>query len=142
MARALQKLSYGRKRKRTTKRRRKRRTHKRSRRKCSTRKRSRRPRRRFGQAPPQPQQVIRMSFIGRKKRKSSKSRRRRTSRRTKHRTRRRFGRMPNGQQIMGNFRPPAEMSTFQSYTGMGDGQTSRHLRNIDLSDRANFYSNV
>ena len=50
--------------------------------------------------------------------------------------------MVGGQQIMGNFRPAAGMTTFQGYTGAGDNQRSKHFKNIGMGDRSNFYMNV
>jgi hypothetical protein len=50
--------------------------------------------------------------------------------------------MPNTAKMMGNFHPPADMNTFQQYTGMGAYQTKNHFDGIPLSLRSNFYSNV
>ena len=49
--------------------------------------------------------------------------------------------MPNTAKMMGNFHP-ADMNTFQQYTGMGAYQTKNHFDGIPLSLRSNFYSNV
>lgn len=152
MACALQKFSYGkRKKSRKLRKRRKFSCNKFSRRmsirnlfrrRKSTKRRrrkSRRKSRRFGQAQPQ---VVRLNFLGRRSRRKHKSRRKSKSHRRRRRHSILFGRMPNGQQIMGNYRPAAQMNTYQEYLGMNDSQRATHLKNIALSDRSNFYSNV
>ncbi len=74
-------------------------------------------------------------------RRSSRRVSRRVSRRRsfgkRHRTRR-FSASPNLNRIMGNY-SPAEMNTFQEYTGAGTKQRATHFDNIPKSLRNNFY---
>jgi hypothetical protein len=43
--------------------------------------------------------------------------------------------------IMGNYRPPAEMSTFQQYIGEGPFQYNNHMAGIPVNLKSNFYEN-
>ena len=78
--------------------------------------------------------------FGSKKRVSRRVTRRVSRRRSfgkRHRTRR-FSASPNLNRIMGNY-SPAEMNTFQEYTGAGTKQRATHFDNIPKSLRNNFY---
>ncbi len=44
--------------------------------------------------------------------------------------------------MMGNFRPSAEMSLAQSTTGMSAPQMMQHVGGISKSDLSNFYTNI
>ena len=78
-----------------------------------------------------------------KRRRKSKSKRRRRKSSSKRRRRKRsFGKMPGLVNIMGNYRPPNKMNTFQQYTGMSAPQMMKHMDNVLKSDRANFYTSV
>ena len=82
----------------------------------------------------------------RKSRKGSRRHRKSFWKRFLSRRKSRFGHgvsanMPNTAKMMGNF-SPAEMNTFQQYTGMGPYQSNNHLNGIPLGLRSNFYSNV
>ena len=69
---------------------------------------------------------------------------RRFSRR-RYGSRRRFGKggqFPGLNRIMGNYRPPAKMNTFQELHSMGDYQRDTHFAKVPKSLRNNFYANV
>jgi hypothetical protein len=76
-----------------------------------------------------------------KKCKSTKSRsnKRQSRRRTRQSRRRSFGSKDSLSNMMGNFRPPAEMSFAQSTTGMAPSQMANHMGDIPPSLRDNFY---
>jgi hypothetical protein len=44
--------------------------------------------------------------------------------------------------MMGNFRPPAEMSLAQSTTGMSPDQMRQHMAGIPPALRSNFFNNI
>ena len=48
---------------------------------------------------------------------------------------------PNLSSVMGNFRPPYQMSYDQIYTGMGPYQTNNHYAAIQKNLKSNFYNN-
>ena len=88
----------------------------------------------------------RKSFFKRMFSKSKKGSRKGHRKRFLSRRKSRFGHgvsanMPITAKMMGNF-SPAEMNTFQQYTGMGAYQSNNHLNDIPLELRSNFYSNV
>lgn len=51
------------------------------------------------------------------------------------------GQFPGLNRIMGNY-SPAEMNTFQQYTGMGDSQRKTHLSKVPKNIRMNYYSDI
>ena len=68
---------------------------------------------------------------------------RRRSTRRRRSARRNFGYMKNGLiNMMGNFRPSAQMSLAQSTTGMSAPQMIGHMNGIPPSLRSNFYTNI
>ena len=81
----------------------------------------------------------------RKSRRVSKrvNKRRSFGKRRRSRRSRRFSSAfsPSLNRIMGNYRPPAMMNTFQEYTGAGTEQRSNHYNNIPTSLKNNFYVN-
>ncbi len=89
--------------------------------------------------------VTRRRKYGSNKRRVNRRRSRRVSRRVsrrrsfgKRRRTRRFSASPNLNRIMGNY-SPAEMNTFQEYTGAGTKQRATHFDNIPKGLRNNFY---
>ncbi len=74
--------------------------------------------------------------------KNCRSKRKCKTSRRKHKKSRRFGNKGGLLDIMGNFRPPAQMSYAQSYTGLSPDQMARHMANIPPSLRDGFYTYI
>lgn len=77
----------------------------------------------------------------RKSKKKKRGRKRKSVSRSRRYSRRRFGGYGNASlnRIMGDYRPPNKMNTYQQYTGMSPYQMGNHLDGILMHDRANFY---